>query len=81
MSAHAFDEHLAVAALGLDFAGVDLLPVDDTVGYTVLEVNGAVEFDDVYSQPGHDVYRDLAIALGVAEPVAAPAPAARESRG
>lgn len=71
----------AIAALGLDFAGVDLLPVDDTVGYTVLEVNGAVEFDDVYSQPGHDVYRDLAIALGVAEPVAAPAPAARESRG
>ncbi len=58
----------AVSALGLDFAGVDLLPVDDAVGYTVLEVNGAVEFDDVYSQPGHDVYRDLAIALDVVEP-------------
>lgn len=57
----------AVAALGLDFAGVDLLPVVDSVGWTVLEVNGAVEFDDTYSQPGRDVYRDLAIALGVAQ--------------
>ena len=58
----------AVSALRLDFAGVDLLPVDDAVGYTVLEVNGAVEFDGVYSKPGHDVYRDLAVALGVADP-------------
>ena len=56
----------AVAALGLDFAGVDLLPVVDAVGWTVLEVNGAVEFDSIYSQPGRDVYRDLAVALGVA---------------
>ena len=57
----------AVAALGLDFAGVDLLPVDDEVGYTVLEVNGAVEFDNVYARRGHDVYHDLAIALGIAD--------------
>jgi heme O synthase-like polyprenyltransferase len=31
----------------------------------VLELNGAVEFDDAYSLPGGDVYRDAAAALAL----------------
>jgi RimK family alpha-L-glutamate ligase len=37
----------ATAALGIDFAGVDLLPLGD--GWIVLEVNGAVDIRPVYS--------------------------------
>jgi RimK family alpha-L-glutamate ligase len=37
----------ATAALGIDFAGVDLLPLGD--GWIVLEVNGAVDVRPVYS--------------------------------
>jgi RimK family alpha-L-glutamate ligase len=61
---------LAVAAaesLGGDLVGVDLLP-DGKGGWTVLEVNGAVDFTHEYSLPGRDVFADVAEAL-------APAPA------
>jgi RimK family alpha-L-glutamate ligase len=54
---------LAVAAtrvLGLDLAGVDLLPADN--GYVVIEVNGAVEFRPLYSQAG-DVFADAMAGL------------------
>jgi RimK family alpha-L-glutamate ligase len=51
----------AAAAVEADLVGVDLLPVDG--GYVVLELNGAVEFDELYSLRGEDVYRDAAEAL------------------
>ena len=57
---------LAVAAanaIGGDLVGVDLLPVGD--GYTVIELNGAVDFDEDYSLPGTDVYVQIAEALGL----------------
>jgi RimK family alpha-L-glutamate ligase len=41
----------AAAAVGGDLVGVDLLPVDG--GYTVIELNGAVDFTDHY---GDDVF-------------------------
>jgi RimK family alpha-L-glutamate ligase len=41
----------AAAAVGGDLVGVDLLPVDG--GYTVLELNGAVDFTELY---GDDVF-------------------------
>jgi RimK family alpha-L-glutamate ligase len=43
----------ATRALGIDFAGVDLLPLSD--GWIVLEVNGAVDVRPLYSVEG-DVY-------------------------
>ena len=56
----------AAAAIGGDFVGVDLLPLDE--GSTVIEVNGAVEFDDSYDLDGHNVYEQLAEALVVLQP-------------
>lgn len=53
----------AAAAIGADLVGVDLLPIDD--GYSVIELNGAVEFDGDYSLPGADVFADVAAALGI----------------
>ena len=53
----------AAAAIGTDFVGVDLLPLDD--GYTVIELNGAVEFDHSYDLDGESVYEQLAHALGL----------------
>lgn len=44
----------AAQAIGIDFAGVDLLPVDG--GWTILELNGAVDFDTRYALPGLDPY-------------------------
>ena len=58
---------LAVAALraiGGDLMGVDLLPLPGG-GYTVLEVNGAVDFDPCYSLRGGNVYEATARALGL----------------
>lgn len=53
----------AADAIGADFVGVDLLPVG--TGHIVIEINGAADFDLRYSLPGHDVYRDAALALGL----------------
>jgi ribosomal protein S6--L-glutamate ligase len=46
----------AAAAVDIDVAGVDLLPVDGS--YVPLELNGAADFDEVYSLDG-DIYRAL----------------------
>lgn len=57
----------AVAAVGADFAAIDLLPLPRG-GHTVLELNGAADFDERYSLPGGDVYADIARALGFPAP-------------
>jgi RimK family alpha-L-glutamate ligase len=59
----------ATQAIGMDVAGVDLLPVGGS--YVALELNGAADFDRGYSLVGGDVYDDLRAALGAAVPVAA----------
>jgi glutamate carboxypeptidase len=53
----------AAAAIGADLVGIDLLPAGDS--YTVIELNGAVDFDLSYSLPGRDVLRDAARSLGL----------------
>lgn len=58
----------AAAAVGADFAGVDLAPLPDG-GYVVLELNGAVEFDQRYSLDGGDVYEATARALELPSPI------------
>jgi len=73
----------AAGALDADLIGVDLLPLAD--GYTVIEMNGAVEFDGRYSLPGADIYTAIADALELVrtEPVARETPSsiARRSVG
>lgn len=54
----------AAAAVGADLVGVDLLP-DDVGGYVVLELNGAVDFDERYALGDRDVYAEVACALGL----------------
>ena len=54
----------AAAALGADLIGVDLMPT--ATGYLVLELNGAVDFDQRYALDGYDVYAEAARALGLA---------------
>jgi RimK family alpha-L-glutamate ligase len=54
----------AAAAVGTDLAGVDLLPLAGG-GYVVVELNGAVYFDERYSLPGGDAYLDAAAGLGI----------------
>jgi glutathione synthase/RimK-type ligase-like ATP-grasp enzyme len=68
----------AANAIGTDLAGVDLLPLEDG-SHVVLELNGAVDFDDRYSMHGGDVYLAAAAALGLrpvsqsaASPISAP---------
>ena len=51
----------AAAALDADLIGVDLLPLSD--GYTVIEMNGAVEFDGRYSLAGSSIYDEIVDAL------------------
>jgi len=53
----------AAQAIGADLVGIDLLPTVD--GYSVIELNGAVDFDTFYSLPGQDVFADAARALGL----------------
>jgi hypothetical protein len=48
-------------AVGIDFAGVDLLPTDQ--GWIVLELNGAVDFDTRYAL--HDIDPFPAILRGL----------------
>lgn len=52
----------AVAVVGADFAGVDLLPLGGD-RYVVLELNAAVDFDRTYSFSGDDVFEAAAVAL------------------
>lgn len=51
----------AAAAIGADFVGIDLLPTRD--GHSVIELNGAADFDSTYSLRGQDVFREAAAAL------------------
>lgn len=53
----------AATALEAEFVGVDLFPSDH--GWVVLELNGAVEFDDGYALDGRDLFADLADALAL----------------
>jgi glutathione synthase/RimK-type ligase-like ATP-grasp enzyme len=58
--------------LGADLVGVDLLP--DGHGFTVVELNGAVDFDDPeYSPPGGNIYTAIAEALNLESLAARPA--------
>lgn len=54
----------AAGALGIDLAGVDLLPIAGG-GHVVLELNAAVDFDGRYSLRGGDAYLDAAAALSL----------------
>lgn len=54
----------AAEALGCDLAAVDLVETTPDT-HTVLELNGAADFDEHYARPGHNVYRDIADALGL----------------
>ena len=58
----------AAAAIGADLVGVDLLP-DANGGWTVLELNGAVDFTDEYSLDGGDVFAEIVQALAPAQPL------------
>jgi RimK family alpha-L-glutamate ligase len=52
----------AAEASGLDLVGVDLLPTGPG-GFSVVELNGAVDFRPVYAAPGRDIYADAIAAL------------------
>ena len=54
----------AAVVAGADLVGVDLIPRPDGT-YVVLELNGAVDFDEDYSLPGSNVYAAAAHALGL----------------
>jgi [lysine-biosynthesis-protein LysW]--L-2-aminoadipate ligase len=65
-------EELALRAarvIGIDFAGVDLLPTDG--GWIVLELNGAVDFDRRYALGSIDPFAAAAESLGLVAPVRA----------
>jgi [lysine-biosynthesis-protein LysW]---L-2-aminoadipate ligase len=70
----------AARAAGTTLAGIDMLPTQD--GFTILEVNGAVEFTPDY-RPGEDVFREAIQEIvraaeprveGTLPPLAAPDP-------
>jgi RimK family alpha-L-glutamate ligase len=52
----------AARAIGADLVGVDLFPLPGG-GFVVLELNGAVDFDGMYSLPARNVYEDVASSL------------------
>ena len=52
----------AAAATNADLVGVDLLP--SGASYTIIELNGAVDFDASYATPGQDIFHVAATALG-----------------
>ena len=54
----------AAAAVGADLVGVDLLPIEGD-RYVVLELNGAVDFDERYSLGAGDVFVEAARALSL----------------
>jgi [lysine-biosynthesis-protein LysW]--L-2-aminoadipate ligase len=54
----------AAVAVGADLVGVDLVPLASG-GHVVLELNGAVDFDERYSLHDGDVYAEAARALGL----------------
>ena len=56
----------AMGALGIDLAGVDLLPTDQ--GWVVLELNGAVDFDTRYALHGIDPYAAILRGLEITNP-------------
>jgi ribosomal protein S6--L-glutamate ligase len=58
----------AAVACRADFIGIDLLPHGD--GYTVIELNGAADFNETYSLPGRDVFHDAAAGLGLVQAAA-----------
>lgn len=60
----------AAGAVGADLVGVDLLPIEGD-RYVVLELNGAVDFDERYSLDGRDVFAEAARALGLRLAIAA----------
>jgi RimK family alpha-L-glutamate ligase len=60
----------ATLATGADFVGVDL--IHSGRHWFVLELNGAIDFNDVYSLEGHDAFADIAEALGLLGPNVAP---------
>jgi ribosomal protein S6--L-glutamate ligase len=69
----------AAATIRAGLVGVDLLPDGDD--YTVIEINGAVDFDATYSLPGRDVFEDVALALGLFGGVELPDDEAADHRG
>jgi RimK family alpha-L-glutamate ligase len=56
----------AARAIGIDFTGVDLLPVEGR--FLVLELNGAVDFDERYTLPGIDPFAAILDALDIEAP-------------
>jgi RimK family alpha-L-glutamate ligase len=52
----------AAEASGLDLVGVDLLPTGPG-GFSVVELNGAVDFRPVYAAHGRDIFTDAIAAL------------------
>ena len=69
----------AAAASGLDLVGIDLLPTGPG-GFSVLELNGAVDVRPLYAPPGRDIYADALNALaGTPEPVDALVSAAADA--
>lgn len=66
----------AAQAIGVDLVGVDLLPAGES--WTVLELNGAVDFDRGYALPGLDPYEAVLRALRLPGREELPVPTTRK---